>query len=298
MCIAAYSSSCVFNQDIMKKIFHDPLLHFLFIGTALFLIFELFSTPSDTLENQIVITNGDVESIQATFTKTWQRPPTEQELTGLIEEKVKEEIAYREATAMGLDQEDAYIRRRLRMKLELLVEDIAGLAPPTDKELSAYLEQNIDSFRQAPQVSFQHVFINSGKRGDASSDYARQTLKQLFEIGAEADLQKFGDPILLPGELPLTSAPNISRQFGDSFLRELLSCDTAKWSGPIISSYGLHLVFIRKRIKGRTPELTEVRDAVEREWTARRRSEFKEQTYKKLRDRYTIRIEPRSTSDA
>ena len=119
----------------MKKLLKDPLLHFLLIGAALFLVFGLIKGPAGNEENRIVITGGDIESLQANFARTWQRPPTESELAGLIEDKVRDEIAYREAVAMGLDQDDAVIRRRLRMKMELLVEDIAGLSSPTDEEL-------------------------------------------------------------------------------------------------------------------------------------------------------------------
>ena len=275
----------------MKNILKDPLLHFLLIGALLFLVFEFIKSPTGIQENRIVITRGDIASLQANFTRTWQRPPTEIELPGLIEEKVRDEIAYREAVAMGLDQDDSVIRRRLRMKMELLVEDIAGLAPPTDVELAAFLEEHKDSFRQEPQVSFKQVYLNSDKRGAGVDEDAREMLAQLTVAGPDADPESFSDPNMLPKEYPLYYSSDVERLFGESFARDLLQVEPGKWTGPVRSSYGLHLVYVGERIEGRDPELAEIRKEVEREWTAKRRREFKEETYKKLRERYMVTIE-------
>jgi len=275
----------------MKKLLKDPLLHFLLIGAALFLVFGFFKDPAGNEENRIVITSGDIEAMQANFSRTWQRPSTDGELQGLIEDKVRDEIAYREAAAMGLDQDDTVIRRRLRMKLELLLEDIAGLSSPSDDELAAYLEEHKDSFRQEPQVSFKQVYLNSDKRGAGVDEAARAMLAELAAAGPGADLESFGDPNMLPAEFPLYYVSDVEKIFGASFAKGILEVEPGNWAGPVMSSYGLHLVFVRERIEGRDPELAEVRVEVEREWAAKRRREFKEETYKKLRERYTIVIE-------
>jgi len=275
----------------MHRILKDPLLHFLLIGAALFLVFGLFKGRAGNEENKIIITFGDIEALQASFSRTWQRPPTDDELSGLIEDKVRDEIAYREAVAMGLDQDDAVIRRRLRMKMELLVEDIAGLSSPTDEELAAFLQENRDSFRQEPQVSFKQVYLNSEKRGVNVMGEAQKMLADLAAAGPGADPESFSDPNMLPKEFPLYYASDIEKLFGGSFANDLLQVEPGEWTGPVISSYGLHLVFVRESIPGRDPELSEVREEVEREWTAKRRREFKDETYKKLRQRYTVVIE-------
>ena len=275
----------------MKNFVKDPLFHFLLIGAGLFLVFGLIKGPAGNEENKIVITWGDVEALQANFVRTWQRPPTESELQGLIKDKVRDEIAFREAVAMGLDQDDAVIRRRLRMKMELLVEDIAGLTAPTDEELQAYLEEHMASFRQEPQVSFKQVYLNSDKRGAGVQEAARKMLTQIAAAGPGADPEIYSDTNMLPKEFSRYYASDVEKLFGASFAGDLLQVAPGEWNGPIWSSYGLHLVFVHERIAGRDPELAEVRQEVEREWTAKRRREFKEETYKKLRERYTIVIE-------
>ena len=283
----------------MKKLLKDPLLHFLLIGAALFLAFGLIKSPAGIEENRIVITSGDIEALQANFARTWQRPPTESEVSGLIEDRVRDEIAYREAVAMGLDQGDSVIRRRLRMKMELIVEDVAGLSPPTDEDLETYLAEYRESFRQQPQVSFIHVYLNSDKRGARVEDDAREVLARLSAAGIDADPESYSDPSMLPKELPLYYIKDIGRLFGVDFSRQILEVKPGAWTGPVWSSYGLHLVYVRERIEGRDPKLDEVRKEVEREWSAMRRKEFKQATYKKLRERYTVIIEetPADTPD-
>ena len=283
----------------MKKLLKDPLLHFLLIGAALFLVFGLIKSPAGIEENRIILTSGDIEALQANFTRTWQRPPTESEVSGLIEDRVRDEIAYREAVAMGLDQGDSVIRRRLRMKMELIVEDVAGLSPPTDEDLETYLGEYRESFRQQPQVSFMHVYLNSDKRGARVEEDAREILTKLSAAGIDADPESYGDPSMLPKELPLYYIKDIGRLFGVDFSRQILEVKPGAWTGPVWSSYGLHLVYVRERIEGRDPKLAEVRKEVEREWSALRRKEFKQATYKKLRERYTVTIEetPADTPD-
>ncbi len=280
----------------MKKLLMDPLLHFLLIGAALFLVFGLFKDPAGNLENSVIITQGDIEFLKANFARTWRRPPTENELVNLIEDKVRDEISYREAVAMGLDQNDPVIRKRLRMKVELLAEDIAGLVPPSDEDLSSFLEKHRDSFRLEPQISFKQVYLSGDKRGADVENDARDLLAKLSAVGPGVAPEAYGDPIMLPKEFKLDYARNVERLFGKLFSQDLFQVAPGGWAGPVRSSYGLHLVFVRERIAARDPELSEIRQEVEREWTAKRRKDVKEEMHKKLREQYTITIEKQTPS--
>ena len=122
-----------------RRWLHEPLAHFLVIGALLFLVFE-WRGGSRPGSGRIVITPGQIDTMAATFARTWQRPPTELELKGLVDDHVRMELATREAMALGLDRDDTIIRRRLRQKLEFLVEDTVDAAPPTDAELQAWLD--------------------------------------------------------------------------------------------------------------------------------------------------------------
>ncbi|UCD34132.1 MAG: peptidyl-prolyl cis-trans isomerase, partial [Nitrospiraceae bacterium] len=223
----------------------------------------------------------------------WQRQPTEQELKGLVDNHVRDEISYREATAMGLDRDDPTIRRRMRLKLETLSEDIAAATSPTDQDLQTYLEQHPDSFLEEPQAAFRQIYLNPDRRGRSVEADARDMLVKVREEGAEAMSDRLGDSLLsVPNEINLLPRSEIARLFGEEFSRTVIDLNPGQWEGPVRSGYGLHLVFVTEQEPERLPELDEVRDQVEREWVFARKKEMQEAMYKKLLERYTVVIEP------
>src|SRR4051812_42852496 len=119
---------------MVMKLLREPLLHFLVLGALIFAGYKFLNRHRTDKPGEIVITQGTVENLVTGFTRTWQRPPTEQELTGLIRDYVREEAAYREALAMGLDRDDTIVRRRLRQKLEFISDDLAARVDPTDDD--------------------------------------------------------------------------------------------------------------------------------------------------------------------
>jgi hypothetical protein len=284
----------------VKKFFREPLVHFLLIGAGLFLLFGWRSGPaalppgqSGPQSSKIVVTPGDIDQMVTTFTRTWQRPPTEEEVKGLFEDFVRNEIYYREALAMGLDRDDGVIRRRMRQKMEFIFEDIAAQTEPTDEELLAYMKKHPDSYRADPQIAFRHVYVNAAKRGkNAGTD----ALEILAKLNAGADPDVVGDPLLLASEVPLSPLWDISKQFGELFSRKLLELKPATWTGPVQSGFGLHLVFVRKRVGGRLSDLKEVREMVKRDWTFDRQKEVKDAAYAKIRERYVVIVE-KATAD-
>jgi hypothetical protein len=239
----------------------EPLVHFVIIGAAMFVAFH-WRGAGGPGSNRIVITPGRVEAIVAGFTRTWQRAPTEEELKTQLDEYVREEIAAREAMAMGLDRDDSIVRRRLRQKLEFLAEDTADEGRPTDAELQAWLDVNGERFRTEPEVAF----LQSPADGEHTFS-------------------------LLPREVARTTRTDIARQFGDSFANAILKVDIGRWTGPIESDYGRHRVFVSERIDGRVPALAEVRQQVERDLVVERRRGQLESLYEDLLSRYRIIIQ-------
>ncbi|MBT8353174.1 MAG: peptidyl-prolyl cis-trans isomerase, partial [Desulfofustis sp.] len=224
----------------MKRILTEPLVHFLLIGALLFLGFSVFRASDESMDTTIVVTDNDIKVLKADFERTWQRPPREAELEGLLEEKIREEIAYREGLALGLDRDDPYIRRRLRMKLELLLEDISAQASPGDEELQKFLEENREKFRQEPRYSLYQVYLNPSQRKETLQKDAEELLQRLKKGGDEVDPGQIGDSIMLPRAFPLSPATVINRQFGSDFTTQLSDLETGTWHGPIRSGYGIH----------------------------------------------------------
>jgi hypothetical protein len=220
-----------------------------------------------------------------------QRPPSAQELSGLVEDHVIEEILYREALALGLDRDDTVIRRRLRQKMEFLAQDPIDAAEPTEAELGAFLAENPERFQAPARVSFRQIFINADRRGSAAAEEARRLLAELTALPRPAEAEILGDPFLLPHYFDQVTEQEVERQFGKAFAKVLGTVASGRWVGPIDSAYGLHLVFVHDRRAGEALDLAQARRAVEREWRARRRVEAKDAFYERLRRRHRVEID-------
>jgi hypothetical protein len=287
------------RDDDMKRLLQEPLLHFLLLGAALFIAYARISRSGDRrAPDEIVVTVGQVEHLAAGFAKTWQRAPSAAELKGLIDDWVREEIATREAIAMGLDQGDSVIRRRLRQKLEFVSEDIAAESEPTNADLGAYLQAHPDSFRVEPRLTFRQVCFDPDKRGDHLARDVAQALALLTSDAAAADRSVLGDSLLLEESFQSTPVGEIGKQFGEKFAESLVGLAPGRWHGPVESGYGVHLVRVTERTEGRVPELAEVRDAVRREWANARRIQCNRDFYQALLQRYTVTVEMRDPEDA
>lgn len=274
----------------MNRLLGEPLLHFLLLGALIFGGYSLVSARDAASRDDIVVSAGKIEHLEALFERTWQRPPSQQELEGLVRDFVREEVAYREGMSAGLDRDDTIIRRRLRQKLEFLAEDFASRVEPSDAELSEYLAAHTEDFRVEPRLTFRHVFFDAEKHGKDLEAEARDLLIALNGDPA-LDAAVLGDRILLEPGYQDVSEADVADLFGAPFASAIAELQPGAWRGPIASAYGVHLVRVDARTEGRVPELDEVRGAVRREWDNRRRGDALEAFYQKMVARYVIRIE-------
>jgi len=277
---------------MMKRVLQEPLLHFLLLGAALFIVFRLLPNPDGQRPlGQITITQGQLASMVEGFSKSRQRPPSREELQELIQARVREEVYYHEALALGLDKDDLIIRRRLAQKMQFISDDRAAGLQPTDVDLNAYLQAHPDRFRVAPQLTFHQAYLDPQKHGAHLARDAAQLLAQLNRAGGDAGSAAVGDPFMLGGSFNALSGSEIARQFGDAFAAKLVELKPNHWQGPVESSFGLHLVYISERTQGHLPALAEVRDAVRREWEEAQRLDANEAFYRDLLRHYTVTIE-------
>lgn len=281
----------------MSKWLKEPLVHFLLLGAVIFFAYGLVAEKGSA-ENEIFISRGQQENLVNTFSRTWQRLPTPAEYQGLLKDYIRQEIAYRQSREMGLDQDDIVIRRRLRQKMEMLAEDVAGLVPPTEEDLQAYLDGNTESFMIEPRMTLRHVYFSTDRRGELAAADALEALQNISGQGATADTDTLGDPLPLPALLDDAGESEIARLFGSVFLEGLRGVETGRWTGPVASGFGLHLVLVTDRVDGRVPVLDEVLPQVQRELMSQRRQDSVDGLYEKLAENYSIEIEPLTDIDA
>ena len=276
------------------KIIREPLFHFLLAGVALFVLFSAVNKNRPGFGNsdsEILISEGRIYSITQKFAKVWQRPPTEKEVKGLIQNYIREEILYREALAMGLDRDDTIVRRRMRQKMEFISDDIARLDEPTVQDLQAYLTKHQEDYRQPSRFSFRQIYFNTSKRGESAQSAAMSLLAKLKAQDKNANTDTMGDPLMVKHQFNNETEREITRVLGEDFLKALREIPVGDWQGPIRSGFGLHLVHIDENIAGKASELNEVRELVVRDLNAEKRKQTNEMFYENLRKGYTVKVE-------
>lgn len=267
-------------------LWREPLLHFLLIGVVLFLIYSIRNDSTAAAPKQIVITPVQIEQLSADFERTWSRTPNADELEVLIENAVRNEVFYREAISLGLDQNDPIVRRRMRQKLEFILEDLSSATLQKD-HIQAYFEQNAERYRREGLISFKQVYLNPDHHGDLET--AAETILDRLAAGADPATQ--GDRTMLAAAYERVSANEIARNFGTEFAQGIAHLSPGKWNGPIFSAFGAHLVKINQKTEAQIPDFALVREQVRRDYLNQWQAEQKDLAYRKLREGYAITIE-------
>ena len=270
----------------------EPLFQFLVLGAALFGLFHLVAREKAEAPARIIISSARIANLADGFARTWRRPPSNEELQGLVDDYIRDEVFYREGRAAGLDRDDVVIRRRVRQKMEFLAENISA-PEPSEEQLVGYLKANPERFRSADHVTFRQVFLSTTRRASTIDTDSRQVASVLAHADADAavDTTVLGDPFLLGEEFHAVSQKDVASVFGDGFATGLFVTDAGRWQGPIASSFGQHFVYVTERTPGGLPQLDAVREVVHREWSNKRRLEAEQKLYVSLRERYEIVFE-------
>jgi hypothetical protein len=273
------------------KLLRDPLLHFVVAGAILFAGYELINRGemNPPVTAPVHIGEGDIRWLKDTFANQWQRPPTEDELRGLVAGFLEEELFAREAQALGLDQNDTIVRRRLAQKLEFLIDDTSRIVAPTDAELRRFYDANAERFRTEARVSFTQLFFNPEKRQHAESD-ARAALVSISGTGADG-ARIMCDPILLENEFHEVDEQTVSKMFGADFARAIFLLKPGSWAGPVKSGYGVHLVRVTDPSPATQRPFEEVRPKILEEWRHQQETEAKAVYLSKLREKYGVVID-------
>ena len=268
----------------VRQIFREPLLHFLLLGLVLFAYYGRVA-PDDDGKRRIVVTQAEVDLLSTQFQGTWNRPPSPVELNGLVDSYVRDEILYRAGVALGLDRDDAVIKRRVRQKLDVLFEESVAQRPATDADLQAYLDAHPATFRTPAVVSFDQVYFGSDAAAPQRLERARAALAR------GADPATLGQATLLPARQDALPLDLIARDFGEEFAGQLAKAPVGEWSGPVTSGFGTHLVRVSAIEPAQSPALADVREAVAREWENERRQQAHAAALAKLREQYRVEIQ-------
>ena len=274
-------------KEWLKLALQEPLVHFLIAGSAIFILVSFQGPEIDPNSRKIDLGEAQIERLAANWQATWQRAPNQSEIDALIREYIKEEIYFREAMRLGLDKNDLVIRRRLRAKMEYLSTSSTESEIPSDAVLQNWLDSHRQKYAIGAKYNLQQIYLNSQTLAQANSK-AASIFRALRNGG---DWKNLGDEISLPEAMENAEIGEISRSFGQDFVRAIGQISQNQWTGPIESGFGYHIVRLVETSAGRLPALSEVRRDVESDWRAKTATEREQKAYQELLNAYTIRIE-------
>lgn len=274
----------------------EPLLHFVLIGAAIYLLFGLFgqSESDDAVaeEDTILVTEGEINWLGEMWQKKWNRPPSDVEMLGLVRDHLRETVLYREAVAMGLDKDDVIIRRRMAQKLEFLAQDLIQPEPATDETLRSFFEENADRYQTPPLLTFTHVFLDPDRRGDDTLIDAEKLKAELIASAKVPDeASDLGDRFMLQSYYPERDEADLSKLFGSEFARSIMALEPKQWHGPVLSGYGTHLVYVHDRLESPPPSYEQVAERVRQDQENEKREKLNKEYIESLLSRYNVVIE-------
>jgi parvulin-like peptidyl-prolyl isomerase len=277
----------------MKNLARDPLFLFIVIGIVLFAGYTWLQgdTETEAAPDEIRLTLADLSQLSLQFEAQWRRQPTRDEFHRLVQDRIREEILYREALALGLDQDDTIVRRRMAQKMQFLAEDMAAAREPTNEELRAWFDANAARFAYPPIVDFRHLYFSPELRGEQALADAVAALGLLSEEPRDTKLaQSMGDQFMFMDAYAGTTPNQLAREFGPEFALEVLELEPGAWSGPVQSGFGWHIVFVDQLVPGRIPAIGDVEQEVKTAWLDEQKDKAWREAYEEMRTRYTVML--------
>jgi hypothetical protein len=276
-----------------NRLAREPLVHFLIAGGVLFFAYAWLNNgaydAAGSAARTVRITANEVEWLKQTWTRQWQRPPSTDELKGLVAGYLKEELLAREARALKLDENDTIVRRRLAQKMEFMVQDTAQLAEPGEDELRRFYNSHRERFQSPARVSFSHVYFSRERRGARSDADAHAALQQLSRAMTSAS--GLGDRFLGPYDFQDADEQTVASVLGSDFARQVFALTPGKWQGPVESGYGLHIVHIAKKQAPQPREFGTVKGEALTLWRQQREEQTREEYFTALLAKYDVVVD-------
>jgi len=273
----------------MKRLFKEPLIQFLILGTVLFFVYSYIQRQTDIQAREITVDNEQVNLMIVNYKTQTGNLPTKQQLDAMIDNYIKEEISYREAKKMGLDKDDEIVRRRLSQKFDFLQTDLTEIPSPAEEQLQQFYTNNPALFRDSATVSFSHIYFSTDNSDDSiAKQRAIVVLQQLKQTKLQRAPEK-GDRFPLQYDYTDQNALDLQQNFGDKEIaHELFKTPLHTWAGPFQSGYGWHLVFVTKIDSAKQIPFAAIKEEVKRQYIATEKAKQNKKFYDELSAKYII----------
>jgi peptidyl-prolyl cis-trans isomerase C len=238
---------------------------------------------------RIKITQDQISSLADSYWLQYGGFPSPQQLQVLVDNFIKEEILYRRALKLALDINDEIIRRRLAQKYELLEQDLAVPAEPTESQLREYYGRHPDRYLRPETFSFTHVYFSTDGRGDSGARDAAQALASNLNRRGTTRAADQGDRFAGTSDFAAASREELGRDFGrEGFAKAIFGVELKHWSAPLKSGFGWHTVYITSRQPAKEAPLDEVRKNVRLDNLDDQRDRRNTDSFAKLRKGFQV----------
>lgn len=268
------------------SILKDPLIQFVLIGAVIFVLYGFSQTAEESrMDSRIVVDAPTQAWIYDNFKKQFRRPPSRLEMVALVDAHIEAEVKVRHALAMGLDERDSIVRRRLMQKFDFLFGDGAVDSVPGDDVLQAWYEVNESEFLAPSTISFSHVYFSPDNRESASSD----AQAALVSVGDESEPK--GDSFPFEVEFDRATWAEVRNVLGPEFAEAVFGAPLSQWSGPVRSGLGYHLVLVSESVEGSLAPFLENRDAVLQHWREAESKRILEELIVELQSQFEVDVD-------
>jgi parvulin-like peptidyl-prolyl isomerase len=274
----------------MRRIISEPLFQFFVLGILLYATVSFIRSRHEREAREIDVNSDRVTMMIVNYKNQMGVPPTAQQLNALIDNYIREEIAFREAKKLGLDKDDEIIRRRLSQKYEFLNADLGETATPTEDQLRRFYQDHPALFSSETTVSFSHIYFKSDNSADSVAKQRALKVLGEFRNSRIQHAPEKGDHFALQYDYTDQSVVDIRSNFGDKpIVDSLFRGVVGRWLGPVQSGYGWHLVFLSKRDSSRVLPYESVSADVKQRYMDAEKEKQNKAAFEKVSKDYIIK---------
>lgn len=273
----------------LRKMMREPLVHFLLLGALILATSGIVARYRNDAARRIVIDKNLVVHFITLYQAQMGTIPSKSQLDGMIEDYIREEVEFREAKRMGLDKGDEIVRRRLASKYDFLQRDLVTVPDPSADELQRYYAAHQKDFLQPASVTFTHIYFSPDHGGDAAARSRAEQVLVKLQSGRDTRAPGMGDPFPLQADYAEVQRLDLLQQFGDSpIVDRVFAAPINRWTGPVRSGYGWHLVCVSHREEPNVPPLKEIHDKVKSAYIDDMKEKANQKKFEALEKQYAI----------
>ncbi|MBS0473236.1 MAG: peptidyl-prolyl cis-trans isomerase [Proteobacteria bacterium] len=271
-------------RGLLRCVAREPLTHFILFGFVLFILSRIYDEQQNVY--RIVVTPAHVAQLARSYALQFGAPPDPVALEALVERDIHDEVLFRQGVALGLDQGDEIVRRRVVQKSQFLMQDLNAPAEPSDAQMLAYYKAHESRYVTPPRVTFSHIYFSLDNGGDAEAR-ARGVLAKL-PAGLHRAPDK-GDVFPDLYDFAAYEPEQVQRLFGRTPMSDaVFKAPVGKWSGPYLSGYGWHLIHIDARSPAALAPFKDVKDRVHVDYLQDAQDRANKAAFDDLARRFTV----------